>query len=83
MFLEFTNGHWLSIYGGLWPVMDLPELEIRTMTRSRPVGVVLPSDVPNPGTHTVTFYMKLFCAWAAMRFRAPKVDFVNGDMNAK
>ena len=83
MFLEFTNGHWLSIYGGLWPAASLPALEIRTMTRSRPEGVVLPDDVPNPSTHTFSFYAKLFRAWAAMRFGAPKVDFVNGGLDAK
>lgn len=83
MFLEFTNGHWLSIYGGLWPAASLPALEIRTMTRSRPKGVLLPDDVPNPSTHTFSFYAKLFRAWAAMRFRAPKVDFVNGGLDAK
>jgi hypothetical protein len=83
MFLEFTNGHWLNIYGGLWPEVSLPALEIRTMTRSRPEGVVLPVDVPNPSTHTFSFYAKLFRAWAAMRFRAPKVDFVNGGLDAK
>jgi hypothetical protein len=83
MFLEFANGHWLSIYGGLWPAANLPALEIRTMTRSRPEGVVLPDDVPNPRTHTFSFYAKLFRAWAAMGFRAPKVNFVNGGLNAK
>lgn len=83
MFLEFTNGHWLSIYGGLWPAASLPALEIRTMTRSRPKGVALPDDVPNPSTHTFAFYVKLFRAWAAMRFRAPKVEFVNGGLDAK
>jgi hypothetical protein len=83
MFLEFTNGHWLSIYGGLWPAAGLPALEIRTMTRSRPKGVVLPEDVPNPSTHTFSFYAKLFRAWAAMRFRAPNVDFVDGVLDAK
>ncbi|MEX1058475.1 MAG: DUF6151 family protein, partial [Natronospirillum sp.] len=67
MFLEFTNGHWLSLYGALWPAESLPALEIRTMTRSRPEGVELPDDVPNPRTHTVSFYAKLFRAWAAMR----------------
>jgi hypothetical protein len=36
--------------------------------------------VPNPGTHTVSFYVKLFRAWAAMGFRTPKVDFVNGSL---
>ena len=83
MFLEFTKGHWLSIYGGLWPSASLPALEIRTMTRSRPQGVVLANDVPNPSTHTFSFYAKLFHAWAAMRFRAPKVDFVSGGLDAK
>lgn len=83
MFLDFTSGHWLSIYGGLWPAASLPALEIRTMTRSRREGVVLPDDVPNPGTYTLSFFAKLFRAWVAMRFRAPKVDFVNGDLNAQ
>ena len=83
MFLEFTNGHWLSIYGGLWPAASLPALEIRTMARDRPEGVELSGDVPNPSTHTFSFYAKLFRAWAAMRFRAPEVDFVNGDLDAQ
>lgn len=83
MFLEFTHGHWLSIYGGLWPAASLPALEIRTMTRSRPNGVVLPDNVPNPSTYTFSFYAKLFRAWAAMRFRTPKVDFVNGVLDEK
>ena len=82
MILEFTNGHWLSIYGGLWPVASLPALEIRTMTRDRPEGVELPDDVPNPSTHTFSFYARLFRAWAAMHFRAPKVAYVNGDLDA-
>ena len=78
MFLEFTSGHWVSLYGGLWPETSLPALEIRTMTRDRPAGVKLPEDVPNPKTHTVSFYAKLFGAWAAMRFRAPKIEYVRG-----
>jgi hypothetical protein len=83
MFLEFGGGHWLSIYGGLWPAETLPALEIRTMTRSKPKGVVLPADVPNPGTHTFSFYARLLWAWAAMGFRVPKVDFVQGGLDAR
>jgi len=83
VFLEFSSGHWLSIYGGLWPVGTLPELELRTMTRDRPKGVELPNDVPNPSTHTVSFFAKLFGAWLAMRFRSPKIDFVSGNINAQ
>jgi hypothetical protein len=80
MFLEFTSGHWLSLYGGLWPT-GLPALELRTMARERPEGIELPNDVPNPDTHTFSFFAKLLRAWAAMRFRAPKVDYVNGDIS--
>lgn len=81
MFLEFSNGHWLSIYGLLWSKQDIPPLEIRTMTRSRPEGVVLPADVPNPRTHTLSFYMKLFGAWVAMRFQTPRLDFIAGKLD--
>jgi hypothetical protein len=83
MFLEFTSGHWLSVYGGLWPASSLPALELRTMTRSRPRGVILPNDVPNPGTHTFSFYTKLFRAWAAMGFRAPEVGVMKGVLDEK
>ncbi|MGH8494344.1 MAG: hypothetical protein ACRERR_14755 [Moraxellaceae bacterium] len=48
------------------------------MTRSRPTGIVLPNDVPNPKTHTARFYIQLFKAWAAMGFRTPKIDYVRG-----
>lgn len=83
MFLDFSGGHWLSIYGGIWPAGSLPPLEIRTMTRSKPRGVVLPPDVPNPGTHNWAFYLSLFLAWVDMGFRVPKVDFVHGDLDAQ
>ncbi|WP_127560197.1 GFA family protein [Saccharospirillum alexandrii] len=82
MFLEFSQGHWLSLYGGLWTDANIPPLEIRTMTRSRRAGVELPDDVPNPKTHTLSFYGKLFGAWVAMGFRTPKVDYVAGPLEA-
>lgn len=81
MFLEFSNGHWLSVYGLLWSAGEIPPLEIRTMTRSRPENVVLPNDVPNPKTHTLSFYIKLLGAWAAMRFQTPKLDFIVGKLD--
>lgn len=83
IFLEFAAGHWLSMYGGLWPTKDLPRLELRTMTRDRPQGVQLPKDVPNPDTHTIAFYAKLVGAWAAMGFKTPNIDFINGRLDAR
>ena len=82
IFLEFKDGHWLSIYGLLYHSDKLPALDLRTMTRSRPAGVELPNDVPNPETHNTSLYFKLFNAWVAMGFRTPKIDFVSGDMDS-
>lgn len=50
------------------------------MTRSRPEGIELPDDVPNPKTHTLTFFGKLLGAWVAMGFRTPKIDYVAGPL---
>jgi len=83
IFLEFKNGHWLSIYGLLWSTEEIPPLEIRTMTRSRPNGIALPDDVANPKTHTLLFFFKLFKAWGAMGFKAPKINFVEGNIDDK
>ena len=81
MFLDFTSGHWLSIYGGLWRNGNLPALQRRIMTRSRPEGVILPGDVPNSSSFPLSLFAKLFRAWFAMGFRAPKIDFVSGELN--
>lgn len=81
MFLELSGGHWLSLYGERWPDGTLPALQMRTMTRDAPDGVVLPDDVPNPKTHTLGFFARLFGAWVAMRFRAPRIDYVKGSID--
>jgi hypothetical protein len=83
VFLDFAHGHWLSVYGSLWPAGALPRLDLRTMTRDAPDGVVLSRDVANPRTHTLGFYARLFRAWAAMGFRTPEVDYVKGALDAR
>ncbi|MFC6633875.1 GFA family protein [Microbulbifer taiwanensis] len=82
MFLDFTPGHWLSLYGQRWPLATLPPVEMRTMTRDRCEGVALPGDVPNAETHSFRFFVKLIGAWAAMGFRTPEITFVNGALDA-
>ena len=79
VFAEFQNGHWLSLYGCLWPADTLPALELRTMTMDLPVGTALSDDVPNASRHTVSFYVKLLSAWIAMGFRSPKIA-VHGEL---
>ncbi len=81
VFLEFENGHWLSLYGCLWPAGALPPLEMRTMTVDRPAGAALPDDVPNGKRQPVAFFARLLGAWVAMRFRSPKITFVKGELD--
>lgn len=77
MFLDFTKGHWLSMYRRRFPA-DAPEIEMRVMTRDRRNSVALANDVPNYRGQSGRFMFKLLAAWIAMGFRLPKAD-VGGD----
>jgi len=72
MFLEFTKGHWLSLYAGRLSG-TLPSLDARIMTVDRLDQTALPDDAPNYPTHGPRLMLKLLTAWAAMGFRRPKV----------
>ena len=80
IFLEFQNGHWLSVYGGLWPEGTLPRLQLRTMTGDLPDPSVLPDDDVARGR--LPFFAKLLGAWIAMGFRSPKITLVRGGIDA-
>ncbi|MEM5492009.1 DUF6151 family protein [Hoeflea sp. AS16] len=80
VFLEFTGGHWLSFYTGLWPERARPPVEMRTMTGDLEDPSVLPDDVPNLKRHSLRFYALLLGAWIRMRFRNPKFS-VEGELN--
>jgi hypothetical protein len=74
MFLDFTKGHWLSMFRnrfatGAWP------LDMRVMTAERHAGVKLADDVPNYPRHSGKFMWKLIAAWIAMGFRRPEIDW--------
>ncbi len=75
MFLDFTKGHWLSVYRARLPV-DAPPLEMRIMTADQPAGVALPDDVPNHAGYPGRFMARLLLAWLAMGFRRPAVKGV-------
>lgn len=81
MFLEFKGGHWLSIYGMLWPNGSRPPLVLRTVTKDVEWRNTLPNDAPNAKEHTLSFYGKLFKAWAAMGFRSPGIE-IKGEFDA-
>ena len=73
MFLDFTKGHWLSMYRCRF-LKGAPEIEMRVMTRDRRASVALPNDVPNYRGHSGRFMVKLLAAWIAMRFQTPNFD---------
>jgi len=50
-FLDFTKGHWLSMFRNRFPT-GAPPLEMRVMTKERRVGVELADDVPNYSGHS-------------------------------
>ena len=73
MFLDFTKGHWLSIYRARL-AEPVPPLEMRVMIADRSPSFALPDDAPTYATHSGKFMWKLLGAWVAMGFRTPKVD---------
>ena len=77
--LDFTKGHWLSLYSCLWPAHTLPPIQMRTMTSDALEGTILSEEVPNHKRYALSFFAKLLSAWAAMGFKIPKV-FVNGTL---
>ena len=68
MFLDFGKGHWLSVYRAALRG-DVPPLEMRVHTKSRPAGGDLPDDVPSYSGYSFKFMSKLFAAWIAMLLR--------------
>ncbi|HEY4123117.1 MAG TPA: hypothetical protein VGM36_00800 [Rhizomicrobium sp.] len=70
MFLDFTKGHWLSIYRQRLP-HGAPPIEMRIMTKDRRADVMLQKDVPNYDGYPGRFMLKLILAWIAMGFSRP------------
>jgi hypothetical protein len=80
MFLDFTKGHWLSMYWNRFPT-DAPALEIRVMTRDRRPGVELADDIPNHSGFSGKFMLKLIAAWIAMGLRRTEITWGRGARN--
>ena len=76
--LEFTKGHWLSVYSGRFAEHDRPPPEMRTMINDRREGVELPGDIPNYASPSGKFMWRLLMAWIAMGFRAPPIEATKG-----
>jgi hypothetical protein len=73
MFLDFTKGHWLSLFRNRFAI-GAPPLEMRVMTKERRAGVALADDLPNYSGHSGKFMLRLIAAWIAMGFRRPEIS---------
>jgi hypothetical protein len=77
MFLDFSKGHWLTMYRNRFPA-GAPPVELRVMTRDRRDGAALADDLPNDDLpnydgHSGKFMLKLVAVWIAMGFRRPEI----------
>jgi hypothetical protein len=69
MFLNFDKGpFWVSAYRARFKG-DLPPVEMRVCTRSRPAGAPLPQDAPNYPGYSPRFMLRLLGSGAAMLLR--------------
>ena len=78
MFLDFSKGHWLTMYRNRFPA-DAPPVEMRVMTRERRDGVALADDLPNYDTHSGKSMVRLIAAWIAMGLRRPEITLGKRD----
>jgi hypothetical protein len=72
MFLDFTPGHWLTVFRDRLSGQT-PEPQMRIMTRDKLDGLELSDAIPAYETQPARLMIKLLAAWAAMRFRRPKI----------
>jgi hypothetical protein len=65
MFLDFTKGHWLSMYRNRFPISP-PPLQMRLMTKYRRAGAVFDDDIPSYSGLSIRLMFKLLAARVAM-----------------
>jgi hypothetical protein len=74
MFLDFTPGHWLSIFRDRLPA-PAPAPPMAVMTKDRPEGPPPSGPIPAYAARPPAFMFKLLAAWAAMGLRRPKIEW--------
>ena len=72
MFLDFTKGHWLTLYRDRF-ASGAPPVEMRLMTKDRRNGIVLADDLPNHEGFSGKAMLRVLAAWIAMGLRRPEI----------
>ena len=65
MLLDFTKGHWVSLYATRWDEARRPAADMRIQTGDLPDPSVLPDDVPNYRGLGLRFPLRLLRSFAA------------------
>ena len=81
MMIEYTPGHWYSLYAHNFAPEDRPPVESRSFTASLPDPSILPQDTVNAKTVTAGFIFKMLASFALMGFRKPKTRFIHGTVD--
>jgi hypothetical protein len=74
MFLDFTPGHWLSLYRDRLPD-TAPPPEIAVMTGDLPAAHPRPRELRAYSRRPARFMLRLLASFAAMGFRSRKFDW--------
>jgi len=72
MFLDFTAGHWLTLYRDRL-AGDAPPLEMGVMAKDLPAGTVRPDGLPTYPARPARFMVRLLASWIAMGFHRPRL----------
>ena len=76
MFLDFTRGHWLTLYRDRLPA-PAPPLQMRVMAKDAPAAGAA-DGLATHRAYPPAFVVRLLAAWAAMGFRRPEVVWRSG-----
>lgn len=82
IFLEFTGGHWLTLYRQRIAPAERPPIEMRVMTRDRAADAAPADGLPDHAGHSGRFLWRLLAAWIAMGFRSPRIAYVREENHA-
>ena len=81
MFLDFTKGHWLSVYRGGLIEDARPPIDMRIMIKDRQSDLPFADSAPRFSKNSARFVWKLMSDWAVTGFKTPRINYVEGEID--